>query len=1138
MIRSGVNSRDVELKKRIALTDFRSIKEIVAEACPVPNERTVQRLKDAYKSYNFSIRPPWQSAPAPRYYDEQDVLFYARILTMLAALDIYPPAQVQAAGGGTTSILPTTIDGPLTFVPEGQSSGRSLRIPQTEDEAKEIALSRNQGGLADAAEGQLPVLQNDAARSVVMAAIDEYEGLPPELFEPTYPMSMSPDQITTKTQYAVFLEELDGFYNRQMAEFDRLGIRRREFFAEIDKKWDEIEARMRAKREQAEQELSIFDHVDDDEFSEKAKQEEAKWKDVRNQIEIAEMEIALLEDRIRELEWQEEMLKMRYPVVVYQTPEQKTAPFRRRFERLRNWARSLFVRAPPQPVAVPPSPEDEKVPYTTLEEKENTWRTIAGLAYGIRRRLRRSRLTMDEKYEVIELLPPVEHKNDIDEDDDFAEDEFYPATVRYMEDLPEAERQDRVYLIKKIARYLLLPITGSAVAGIALHKNLNSTPNDPLIDLFLALPKNSWFRELPFRCWAHIITLTPREENFLLLQQVAANVLHYQIDVYNLWQIDRLMFDLRDRDIQIALAWFQIVKADVNYRARNAKELSKLIDAVEKDQNKLLSSYAACYICGANERALNVLASYYSARPPIKPTSELTSAAQEAQNEVMEEYVQYVRTRVFVSLLHAFSNVIANTPNYDAPWLRDVRILYSYSTFRDVVKETAFNNFLHEIAVRSMHYSTDAKEVVEDFIRRYTDRDSDKLKFQSLEQSLASEKDIFGPTKQLLQAMREYRNDQKMDQLSYDFLNMRWDKHSGQVEHKNFADAIQYFNLTKNEKMALFSVIGALDSGVVTFLDRVHKDLAGADDFPLTLPSVGLTHVGDVTTGRLGLNDSSSRVQEGPSRRLLSQPPDVTNIPFIRTARYVLMPIGVVSFMIVTEEEDGRKYMNLASLKEGTRTLPDKDGKVDEDVPSHMELELWRKPVETSDVGQYTLPSPQEWDMRVFGVTASVSAVFIVDVLTDSQFSQFVIPLSASYFSSVASYAWDYGSRLFGQSFQAFLGANTATQVGVVGGATLGGITAVYGTEAVKTAIVDGVTSIFDVTSTVVEKVQSTVTSMGSILVLGAGAVLVMYSLGPSELKRALGPSALKRALGPSALKRATKRALGPSALKRATKRQ
>ena len=93
MIRSG--ARDADVRKRIAQTDFRSIKEIVAEACPVPNERTVQRLKDAHKSYNFSLRLPWQSAPAPRYYDEQDVLFYARILTMLAAKGIYPPVQVR-----------------------------------------------------------------------------------------------------------------------------------------------------------------------------------------------------------------------------------------------------------------------------------------------------------------------------------------------------------------------------------------------------------------------------------------------------------------------------------------------------------------------------------------------------------------------------------------------------------------------------------------------------------------------------------------------------------------------------------------------------------------------------------------------------------------------------------------------------------------------------------------------------------------------------------------------------------------------------------------------------------------------------------------------------------------------------------
>lgn len=1106
MIRSG--ARDADVRKRIAQTDFRSIKEIVAEACPVPNERTVQRLKDAYKSYDFSLRLPGQSAPAPRYYDEQDVLFYARILTMLAAKGIYPPVLVQAAGGSTTSILPTTIDGPMTFVPEGRSSTRNFIIPRSEDEAKEIARSRNPGSLADAAEGQLPVLQSDVARPAIMAAIDDYEDgavdddndedLTDDFdknFEKKYP-PYNPNGITSRSQYDTFLDTLDGSNERQLDELERLSERRRETFALIEERFDRN--RSQSDRDFARLRFEqILDRksISDEEYAERTRRDEKELKDLHDQNVENELELAILQDRLKQLEWMEEMLEERYPVVVYQTREQKTAPFRRRFERLRNWARSLFVSAP-KPVGVPPSP-DEKVPFSTPEEKRSAAELAWRLGNGIRRRLRRSRLTLDEKYEVIEMLPPVEEKkrDHLDDDDELDDEaEFYPATIKYLGDLPEEERRDRMYLIKKIAYYLLLPITGSAVAGIALHKTLEGTQNDPLIDLFLALPKNSWFRELPFRCWAHIITLTPREPNFLLLQQVLT-VLHYDIDVFNLWQIDRLMFDLKDRDLQVALAWFRNVQADVNYRAKNATELSKLIHAVEHDPNKLIGSYDACYICGANDRALNVLASYYSARPSIQPTPELILEAQTAHKQVEAEYVEFMRVQDFTGFLQAVTKVLANTKNYDAPWLQDVRTLYSYSTFRDIVRDTAFNNFLHEIAVNPMHYAIDAKEVVEDFVRRFTKTDADKLKFQSVEQSLENDKDIYGPTTQLIQAMREYRNDQKMDQLSYDFLNMRWDKHSAQVEYKNFSDAVQSLGLTKNQKLALFSVIGAFDGGAISFLDGVQKDLRGADDFPVALPSVGLVHVGDVGSAHIAQKES-----QGPNRRLLSQPPDVTNVQFIRTARYVLLPIGTVSFMMMTEEK-GQKYMNLATLQSG-RTLPDKNGKVDEDYPSDMDLEVWRKPVGTSDIGQYTLPPPQEWDMTTFSMTASISAVFLIEVLTDSHFSACILPLTVSFFSATTAYTWNTFSHLYGK----WLGLGRNAQVGIAGTAAVGLITAVYGPTAVKDAVIDGGTTLVDAVTNapavIAQKVQGAAMGIGALVLLGAGAAIVFSHVGNTPNKR------------------------------------
>lgn len=182
-----------------AQQEARDIKEVVAEACPEPNPRIVQRLRDAWKTNDFSIRLPWQSAPAPASYNEEDIQF-ARILTMLAKLDIYPPAVLQAAKGPS---LPN-FDGPLTFVPEGQTSGRTFNVEMTELEAKENALANNRrGSLADAAEGQMTVLLTRQARNQQMALIAEYRRqLAAE--EAKIDAKLNDDEKTNRRKQAIF----------------------------------------------------------------------------------------------------------------------------------------------------------------------------------------------------------------------------------------------------------------------------------------------------------------------------------------------------------------------------------------------------------------------------------------------------------------------------------------------------------------------------------------------------------------------------------------------------------------------------------------------------------------------------------------------------------------------------------------------------------------------------------------------------------------------------------------------------------------------------------------------------------------------------------------------------------------------
>lgn len=179
--RSGLNDTLAQKNELFELSR-RDFEKEIAELCPNPNPRTVERLTKRWeKGSDFSFRLPWQSRTNfDKYkegYDEQNVLFYARILTLLAEMGIYPPPEVSMAGGGKLP-GPSLSGGPevVTFVPEGSAGTRSLSDAKTEDEAKEIALANNtRGSLADAAEGQLAELRDrNAGPRRVMDALTKY----------------------------------------------------------------------------------------------------------------------------------------------------------------------------------------------------------------------------------------------------------------------------------------------------------------------------------------------------------------------------------------------------------------------------------------------------------------------------------------------------------------------------------------------------------------------------------------------------------------------------------------------------------------------------------------------------------------------------------------------------------------------------------------------------------------------------------------------------------------------------------------------------------------------------------------------------------------------------------------------------
>ena len=85
---------------RPKIFNYQSTEDIVKTLVPEPDPKILQRLISHHSSTDFSIRMPWQRSPQVAYYDLEDLKFYARILTMLAALGIYPPAEVLMGGGG------------------------------------------------------------------------------------------------------------------------------------------------------------------------------------------------------------------------------------------------------------------------------------------------------------------------------------------------------------------------------------------------------------------------------------------------------------------------------------------------------------------------------------------------------------------------------------------------------------------------------------------------------------------------------------------------------------------------------------------------------------------------------------------------------------------------------------------------------------------------------------------------------------------------------------------------------------------------------------------------------------------------------------------------------------------------------
>ena len=148
-----------------------SLRELVKDLIPEPDAKIVNRLISYFPSNNFKIRAPWSLLPNNvATYDLENVKFYARILTMLAQLGVYPPVKTQIQGITPSKIFSTfspSFDGPIQISPSGSASRRFLRRTSSSEETKHNVLSDSEGSLSDASEGMLSDVESDGENQVI-----------------------------------------------------------------------------------------------------------------------------------------------------------------------------------------------------------------------------------------------------------------------------------------------------------------------------------------------------------------------------------------------------------------------------------------------------------------------------------------------------------------------------------------------------------------------------------------------------------------------------------------------------------------------------------------------------------------------------------------------------------------------------------------------------------------------------------------------------------------------------------------------------------------------------------------------------------------------------------------------------------
>ena len=947
-----------------AFDAFVDIRQEISQLIPEPDPQIVKALIADYGGFDWSIRLPFQSAPAPASYDLEEVRFFARILTMLAKMGIYPPAQVQTQGGGKLPSIGGSFDGPTQITPTGSASGRYLNVPQSEDDIKRNALSSQPGGLADAARGQVPAVAT-SGRPQVSAAMRAFQDRFDDI-DAAY--ENIPDAQVTVTRPAVTAVDSERKRNDSiLIEMSNL----------VD---------------------TYGEAYDSDVFFEPGD----------------------IPEEFRDM-----------PGSVFSTPRE-----------------------------IPDQYANMPVSQIAVQRQFEVVRNINRLNVGIRRRLNRlRRVTPETRERVIELLPPLETPsssemddsefdgNDGQQDQKELQDQWaarHPRAVLWFRNLG-ARRYVRYEFIRKVAGYLLIPVLLSP--ALLLHKNVNQEVEDDLVRLFRALPTTHWFRDLSIDTWAFLVTVTPRADNYILLQRVYTGVANFDEDTGVLWVITKL---LHDGDQAKALAWFELIKSDVAYRYPNRRELAQIMAPTN-----LLRGFEWCYVLKANPSQLNLVLNFTTANPPITPTTELVLAIKKAQQTIDTEYTQPNRTNTFDELFAAFAQLLVmQNESFSNAWISAMMQLYDLSNFWAAFGRDSFGIVLNTMATRSQSFSQDAPLVLEAFLKRFHRDGEEMAEFGPLSDAIRYEEDPIVLVHQFLFKCKNYFNDQHLDALAYSFLN-------SDGQNLTFAQAAGSVEGDDTLKKAIYVLMGAANAGVFDFVNRLRGELASVSELPNYLRSVGLA--------RSGVTQDTSMVPQRASqnRQLLS----VTDL--ILETRADLYRVGNQAMFEFQQGlgfalRDAQNVINIVTVSRprgAVMQLPEKPS----DQNASLAVQLYRKPAVKTDAGAYLFGD--EWVSYSFTFVATASICWLVD---DPNGFFAALPLVLSSLRSAAV-----------SSLTAFQSASPWTQSAVVGSSL---VVYTYGPKKVAQTITEIIPDVAAGTVSAVKNLPIVLACVGGLLLLSSVA--------------------------------------------------